>query len=663
MTRYDSGSDQDSPPLYDPHSQQQQQQDSRYDPSSPSHLPSPLPGSPSSPSAPHSQYQYPAPTANYHQGYNHNNQEGGIDSGSHRPRIRRNKPSIFEELLPTPSSFSDPSSPYANSNSNDQSRVFDLNTSFNRTIRRSTSLAIILIFLLSVSFMASTTTNHNGIGYEAVKGTAAGLKQVFGVGNQADVGVWVSQQVEDIAGQGNNDNENVAGQSGDGHVEGVTSGSQYGGTASDTDSETEPENSVRPDVDFDHYKVLQTLPPERVDVTTQGKRMIFIGDVHGSYDPLVRLMDKLSYDTNNDRLIHVGDLVAKGSKHEDVLWWMNERRVLGVRGNHDQAVIQWRAWMEWAGGQDWEAYVDSLAAGDGEEGVLSALGKEGKAYPSSWKWKGEHWKIARTLPKRLYLYLLDLPLALHLPSLHTIVVHAGLLPSDPLQPSSSASQPLVQYSDLKIEGLSEEAIRNSEEVSILFDIPQNSVPWNLLNMRGVYTHGKKKGKVTKSGKKGTPWSDVWKKQMNRCTGVGKWSVDGMGEWGIEHGQVTDETLQDQEEQNDRKKRQKPGTPAALEAEAEEAAKEKEQEQDQTTGSDDEDSSALGCSPVTIIYGHAAGRGLDIKSFSKGLDSGCVYGRQLTALVLGDLKGLKGKMVRVGDHQGMLVSEECGEGGT
>ncbi|WVQ97913.1 hypothetical protein IAU59_005030 [Kwoniella sp. CBS 9459] len=654
MTRCDSDS---PPPFYDPPASKQQEQ-GQYDPPSPSHLPSPLPASPTSPSAPQSQqYGYGQPYPQYPSSNNYQQALGsgsgsGSGSGWQRPRIRRNKPSILEELLPTPSSFSDPASPPS------ESSRFDLNTSFNRTIRRSTSLAIILIFLLSVSFMASTTTNHNGIGYEAVKGTAAGLKQVFGVGNQADVGGWVSQQVEDIAQSNQDDTQEGQEQSGQ-------SGGD-GGTGSDTDSETESDNSVRPDVDFDHYKVLQTLPPEKVDITTQGKRMIFIGDVHGSYDPLVRLMDKLSYDTNNDRLIHVGDLVAKGSKHEDVLWWMNERRVLGVRGNHDQAVIQWRAWMEWAGGQDWEAYVDSLAAG-GDEGVLNALGKEGKAYPSSWKWKGEHWKIARALPKRLYLYLLDLPLALHLPSLHTIVVHAGLLPSDPLRSASSDVQPLVQYSDLTIEGLSEEAIRNSEEISILFDIPQNSVPWNLLNMRGVYTHGKKKGKVTKSGKKGTPWSDVWKKQMNRCQGTGKWSVDGMGEWGVEHGQLTDETLQDQEEQNDRK-RQKPGTPAALEAEqaAKEKEKEQQQQQQQQSGSDSDDgddSSALGCSPVTIIYGHAAGRGLDIKPFSKGLDTGCVYGRQLTALVLGDLKGLKGKMVRVGDHQGILVSEECRKGGT
>jgi hypothetical protein len=74
----------------------------------------------------------------------------------------------------------------------------------------------------------------------------------------------------------------------------------------------------------------------------------------------------------------------------------------------------------------------------------------------------------------------------------------------------------------------------------------------------------------------------------------------------------------------------------------------------------------------------AGRGLDIKKYSKGLDSGCVvsqttdpandadgcvqYGKQLTALVLGDVKStrdIKGaKSVRVGSKKGVLIDIEC-----
>lgn len=43
--------------------------------------------------------------------------------------------------------------------------------------------------------------------------------------------------------------------------------------------------------------------------------------------------------------------------------------------------------------------------------------------------------------------------------------------------------------------------------------------------------------------------------------------------------------------------------------------------------------SLSCHPSTVVYGHAASRGLDIKRWSMGLDTGCLYGRKLTALVL------------------------------
>ncbi|KAK9753833.1 hypothetical protein K7432_017929 [Basidiobolus ranarum] len=37
-------------------------------------------------------------------------------------------------------------------------------------------------------------------------------------------------------------------------------------------------------------------------------------------------------------------------------------------------------------------------------------------------------------------------------------------------------------------------------------------------------------------------------------------------------------------------------------------------------------------PATIVYGHQASLGLNIKEYSKGLDTGCVYGGQLTAMI-------------------------------
>lgn len=39
--------------------------------------------------------------------------------------------------------------------------------------------------------------------------------------------------------------------------------------------------------------------------------------------------------------------------------------------------------------------------------------------------------------------------------------------------------------------------------------------------------------------------------------------------------------------------------------------------------------------MTVIYGHDASSGLNIKKYTKGLDSGCVQGGKLTALVVED----------------------------
>ncbi|KAG9832788.1 Metallo-dependent phosphatase, partial [Aureobasidium melanogenum] len=38
-------------------------------------------------------------------------------------------------------------------------------------------------------------------------------------------------------------------------------------------------------------------------------------------------------------------------------------------------------------------------------------------------------------------------------------------------------------------------------------------------------------------------------------------------------------------------------------------------------------------PSVVVYGHDSPRGLNLKRWSKGLDSGCVNGDQLTAMVL------------------------------
>ncbi|WWC67779.1 uncharacterized protein I206_101691 [Kwoniella pini CBS 10737] len=548
-----------------------------------------------------------SPSSNYSPSSHRYNQPHHRSFTNSRPNLKRSKPSILDELLPTPSEQNKSS-----------------NSSLNLIIRRAGSVAIISIFILSITFMAfTTTTNSVDIRIEGGGRRREGLKDIFRNDNHAEILNLSDQQITFPDNQSEEYND--------------SSSSENDIDDDETDEEITPENLNKPKQDFDQYKMLKVLPPGTIDIDSSDKRLIFIGDIHGSYDPLLRLMDKISYNPVSDRLIHVGDLIAKGPKNNEVLEWMRDHKILGVRGNHDQAVIQWRLWMEWAGGKDWQAYIDSLSFDD-ENSASKELQKHGKGWPKNWKWKSEHWEIAKNLPDDLFQYILDLPLIIHLPTLHTIVVHAGLLPFDPTKSISSKIQPLIQFSNISLSSnselsMDEESIRNSQEMSILLDIPQNTIPWNLIEMRSVFMKGKKKGKITKNGKKGIPWSEIWNKEIKRCKG---------------HSQSNLLKKEKEQKKSFKKieKRQKPGSPTIS-----------------VQGDSSNIESDLGCSPVTIIYGHAAGRGLDIKPFSKGIDTGCVYGRDLTVLVLGDLTGLKGETVNVGEHQGLLVNESCGKGGT
>jgi hypothetical protein len=69
-------------------------------------------------------------------------------------------------------------------------------------------------------------------------------------------------------------------------------------------------------------------------------------------------LKQISYNKDKDTLIHVGDIIAKGphTGSLSVLSFMSTHNITGVRGNHDQMVIEWRAWLNW---------IEGLEAGAG----------------------------------------------------------------------------------------------------------------------------------------------------------------------------------------------------------------------------------------------------------------------------------------------------------
>ncbi|HEV2851999.1 MAG TPA: symmetrical bis(5'-nucleosyl)-tetraphosphatase [Thermoanaerobaculia bacterium] len=62
-----------------------------------------------------------------------------------------------------------------------------------------------------------------------------------------------------------------------------------------------------------------------------------IGDVHGCFETLKRLLRRVAFDPREDRLWLVGDLVNRGPRSLEVLRWAAEQdgRIVAVLGNHD----------------------------------------------------------------------------------------------------------------------------------------------------------------------------------------------------------------------------------------------------------------------------------------------------------------------------------------
>ena len=63
-------------------------------------------------------------------------------------------------------------------------------------------------------------------------------------------------------------------------------------------------------------------------------RALLIGDIHGCYHTLQRLLTKMSYGSD-DVLCLTGDLVRKGPHGSQVLDWAIAHNVGSVLGNHD----------------------------------------------------------------------------------------------------------------------------------------------------------------------------------------------------------------------------------------------------------------------------------------------------------------------------------------
>jgi hypothetical protein len=133
---------------------------------------------------------------------------------------------------------------------------------------------------------------------------------------------------------------------------------------------------------------------------------LLVGDIHGCREELEVLLDECSW-SPGQRLVFVGDLVAKGPDSRGVLELARSRGALAVLGNHDAHVLRVRD-------------------------ILS-----GKLPPGDRAPKPEHVAVVEAFTPEDFAFLEALPHMLRLGAeqpggAETIAVHAGLVPGVPL---------------------------------------------------------------------------------------------------------------------------------------------------------------------------------------------------------------------------------------
>jgi hypothetical protein len=69
-------------------------------------------------------------------------------------------------------------------------------------------------------------------------------------------------------------------------------------------------------------------------------RTVIVGDVHGCAEELESLLDSIAF-ASGDRLVFVGDLVARGPDSLGVLDIARTTGAVIVRGNHEQKLLDW----------------------------------------------------------------------------------------------------------------------------------------------------------------------------------------------------------------------------------------------------------------------------------------------------------------------------------
>ncbi|MFO7760285.1 MAG: metallophosphoesterase family protein [Desulfobia sp.] len=82
--------------------------------------------------------------------------------------------------------------------------------------------------------------------------------------------------------------------------------------------------------------------------STKKEKTFVIGDIHGCYGALTRLLEKIDPDPERDTLVFLGDYIDRGPDSSRVISKVIElsrtfRRLVPLKGNHEEMFLSWLA--------------------------------------------------------------------------------------------------------------------------------------------------------------------------------------------------------------------------------------------------------------------------------------------------------------------------------
>jgi hypothetical protein len=330
------------------------------------------------------------------------------------------------------------------------------------------------------------------------------------------------------------------------------------------------------------------------------RRLVFVGDTHGCKEELLKLLKKVNFDPSLDHLIATGDTISKGPHSAGVLDHLIHLNATTVLGNHEDHLIHtakstFGAFTSTTTESSMQALQDTDALID----LSSASRRDARTLKSL---RARHLRYIQHMP--LILRIRPLPQALkpntkpNSPIAEEIlVVHAGLVPALPLEKQDPYY--VTNMRSLHAKSHVPSADRAGKKKKVRHNKPWRNI-WNWYNDR-LYRHKSTKGfrESDTSAQDVVPAAER-RNLVSESTGfLGQFLTS------------AEDTV-----------REYVGRP-----------KHHDEQHDK---------------PQVVVYGHDAKSGLRIKRWSKGMDSGCVGGGRLSALVL-NAKG-QGEVVHVGCRQ-------------